>query len=443
MKLATIDQLAALPEEEAVQRNFDAHNYRVLRWVIVAASLIGFVVILASFVGHGAVPRSRQILALVHAAFIAFCIAVRQREWFAAHFRPFFIAFAMIEFALAVGLFPHAIPGSVLILFPPFFLLARLRVREYATLTAFFVVVCVTAGIALRLPWRQVVTRDLLAPAVVNSAYMVGGIVLMRSDRRRFLSDWSAVASGEQDRRRMRSELADARKIQLSMLPLDAPPLDWVDIASSSVPATEVGGDFFDYYKLSDDKLALVVGDVAGHGVPSGLVLAGMKSGLFLLRDRLVAPAAAMRELNDMVRDSIRWRMLVSLLVATIDRAEGRLHVVTAGHPPLLLWSASTQRVQRIGRGALPLGTRLHGDYTGESCALGAGDVLLLVTDGVTELASRDGSIYGDERLEALFESCAGASAAEIRDRIVADLGTFRGAAAQDDDVTLLVACVR
>jgi sigma-B regulation protein RsbU (phosphoserine phosphatase) len=238
----------------------------------------------------------------------------------------------------------------------------------------------------------------------------------------------------------MRDELADARRIQVAMLPDGPPASDWLDVASASLPASEVGGDFFDHLELGGGRQALVVGDVAGHGVAAGLMLAAVKSGLHLLRDELDEPVRVLERLDRMVRDAVRWRMFVTLLVAIVERDAGRVRVVSAGHPPALL--AAGGRVHSVGHGALPLGTRLSARYREDHAALGEGDVLLLYTDGLTEVGDLTGEGFGSGRLERALTRLAAdpeASARAVREGLLDAVSRFKGDALQRDDMTLVV----
>ena len=122
----------------------------------------------------------------------------------------------------------------------------------------------------------------------------------------------------------MREELEDARAIQLAMLPSSAPEVGWLELQGMSLPATEVGGDYYDFLKIDEDRIAVVVGDVAGHGVASGLLLSGVRAGLHLLRADLVHPHAVVERLNLLVRDSGVSRLFMSLVVALFDRQTGK-----------------------------------------------------------------------------------------------------------------------
>lgn len=440
MNIATIDQLAALPEEEAVQRYFDGINWRMSRWIIGAAFVFTLLMI-PPLASPQRLPHQIPLV-LVHVAVASAMLMFRRRRGVARNFRPILLSYIVTEFLLGVSIFfgYPLIPLISLLFFPPTMLFLRLRFREYLVLgICFFVPNFILAVLEFSNSVPQILGSGVLGPLTVQAVYIAAATALTRSDRRRFVIDWSAVAAREVERQRMRQELDVARKIQLAMLP-DAPPaIRWAQIAATSTPATEVGGDFYEYYQLDDGRLAIVVGDVAGHGVSSGLVLSAVKSGLYLLREELADPTKGIVALNDMVRRSIRWRMLVSLLIAIIDRKESKLSVITAGHPPLLHRSRRTGEVTPIGASSLPIGTNLPVRYAAVTAPLEAGDALLFVTDGITE-AERDGEMYGEERASELLRSSGDASARKIVDALAADVAAFTGATQQEDDMTVIAA---
>jgi hypothetical protein len=442
MKAIPIDQLALLPEEEAVQRFFDAINWRTLRWILGAA----FVVVLAlggAFLNR-ALLAHQTVLFLAHFALATCMVFLRNRPWYQRNFRSILISYILTEFLIGIAMFFNypLVPLISLLFFPPMMLFLRLRMREYVLIGTVFLLPNIVAAVLFTDDIAGVIFGGIVGPFFVQAAYAAAGNAFSNSERRRFLTDWSAFAAREVERQRMRQELDVARKIQLAMLP-DAPPaVDWIEIASMSNPATEVGGDFFEYYVLDDKRIAIVVGDVAGHGVSSGLVLAAVKSGLYLLRNDLADPAKAIAAINDMVRRSIRWRMLVSLLITIVDRSEGRVSVITAGHPPLLLRSAATGAVQRIGASSLPLGTNLPVTYTSIEAAIAPGDIMLLMTDGITE-ADRDGEMYGEERAAELLAAASGVGMRKLVDSLVGDVAAFTNGGVQNDDMTIVAARLR
>ena len=229
-----------------------------------------------------------------------------------------------------------------------------------------------------------------------------------------------------------------ARRVQISMLPQAPPALEWLEFAAASLPATEVGGDYYDYFRLAPSQVALVIGDVAGHGLASGLVLSGVRSCLYILEDQLASPARVLERLSPMVRRTTDRRMYVTLLEAVLDREAATLTVASAGHPPLL--RRGSDGWEDVGKGAPPLGTFQDAHYEAETRPLSAGDILVLYTDGLLKARDKAGREYGRERLvRALDLAGQGARAAEIREAALSDLALFRGGAETEDDMTLVV----
>jgi sigma-B regulation protein RsbU (phosphoserine phosphatase) len=268
-------------------------------------------------------------------------------------------------------------------------------------------------------------------------------------EKRRFLVVWRTEHARSRERLRMREEIEYARKIQLSMLPQLPPDIGWVELAAASLPATEVGGDYYDYFRLSGSQLALVIGDVSGHGLASGLLLSGVRSCLYLLEKDLAAPVNVLSRLNEMVRKTTDRRTYVTLLCAVLDRsADGSgvtLTVANAGHPPVLHWDAQAKTFAEVGEGAPPLGTLLEAEFQQSQRKVRRGDLLILFTDGLIETRNGPDQDYGFARLERTVARAANGthSVREIRDAILGDLSHFKGDAEQSDDITVVVARVK
>jgi serine phosphatase RsbU (regulator of sigma subunit) len=225
------------------------------------------------------------------------------------------------------------------------------------------------------------------------------------------------------------------------MLPRAAPELPWVELASTTMPATEVGGDYFGYFPLDDQRLAIAIADVAGHGMASGLVLSGLRGGLHLLRDDMARPVEVLGRLDRMLRETSPGRMFVTLQIALLDAGRGELAVANAGHPPLLLLPAGGGEAVTIGAPGPPLGTRLAPGYVEVRHRLGAGDTVVLYTDGVAELRGPAGTALGEDGL--LAEAARGArapTAREVRDVLVGALARFKGDVEPADDLTMVIA---
>ncbi|QQR72166.1 MAG: SpoIIE family protein phosphatase [Holophagales bacterium] len=241
------------------------------------------------------------------------------------------------------------------------------------------------------------------------------------------------------DRERQRVELETARNIQSSILPELPPQLNGVEIAHAYRPATEVGGDFYDVLALEDGRLALAVGDVAGHGVSSGLVMSMAKSALAVQVTFDPEVAAVFATLNRMVFQSARKRLLATLCYAVLDPRRRELQFASAGH--LFPYRVSSVgKVDALESIAYPLGVRPTIEVTPRMARLEAGDLVVLFSDGVVEArpeASED--LYGFERLEQSLARHAGKSAGAVRNGLLADLARHVGDAPREDDLTLLV----
>jgi sigma-B regulation protein RsbU (phosphoserine phosphatase) len=228
------------------------------------------------------------------------------------------------------------------------------------------------------------------------------------------------------------------------MLPREPPRIPWLDVATATLPATEVGGDYYDFFVRPDEGLVVVVGDVAGHGLGSGLVLSGVRSGLYLLMEGDDDLPRALERLNRMVRRTSHSRMRVSLLAVEILPGSGEIRVASAGHPPLLIREQATGNVLEVDLPALPLGSHLGGPAHAESRRIAPGDVMLLYTDGLFEAAAPGGEPFGIDRIRDVLaghEPAAGSEA--LKERLLRELWSFRGDTPQKDDITLVALTIR
>ncbi len=241
------------------------------------------------------------------------------------------------------------------------------------------------------------------------------------------------------ERERQRVELETARGIQASILPQLPPQLSGVELAHAYLPATEVGGDFYDVLDLEDGRLAVAVGDVAGHGVSSGLVMSMAKSTLALQVTVNPEVEQVMSTLNRMVFRSARKRLLTTLCYALVDHRRLELTYASAGHLAPYRISATGQ-VEALSAAAYPLGVRGEMEVQVRSVALEKGDSLFLFSDGLVE-ARRDGSddLFGFDRLEESLRRHSRGGAAHLKDGVLRDVRRFTGTDTREDDQTILV----
>lgn len=241
------------------------------------------------------------------------------------------------------------------------------------------------------------------------------------------------------ERERQRVELETARGIQASILPDLPPVINGIDLSHRYLPATEVGGDFYDVLALEDGRLAVAVGDVAGHGVSSGLVMSMAKSALTVQVTFDPDVEAVFETLNRMVYQSAGKRLLVTLCYALIDSEHGVMDYASAGH--LFPYRVSaTGNVEALESVSYPLGVRECLPVKVHRSRLEPGDVLFLFSDGIIE-AHAEGSeeLFGFDRLERSLGGLAGQKVDEICQGVISDLQRFTDGALQEDDLTILV----
>ena len=241
------------------------------------------------------------------------------------------------------------------------------------------------------------------------------------------------------ERERQRVEIETARNIQSSILPSLPSQLLGVEIAHSYLPASEVGGDFYDVLALDDGRLALAVGDVAGHGVSSGLVMSMAKSALAVQVTFDPAVESVLTTLNRMVYQSARRRLLSTLCYALLDPRSRELTYASAGH--VFPYRISQEgEVDPLVSESYPLGVRDQLEIRVRQQPLRAGDTLFFYSDGLVEAtAEEDDDPFGFDRLQESLRRLAGQGPAAVRDGVLEDVDGFTGRHIRDDDLTVLV----
>ncbi len=364
------------------------------------------------------------------------------KAWYRRGFRHYIIGYLLVQLGFLLTYSPSPREGlefvgylTPVLLIPFHFELTR-SLTLYIGLLAVFLgpdFIAAANGEA-PLPTARVISMVLL--------FALAALISVSTTRRahtRFMGKFREESSRHRERIRMRDELDYARRIQLQMLPQGDPKLPQLDICGVCLPATEVGGDYYEYFSRSETKIAFVIGDVAGHGVASGLLLSGIRSCLHLLQTEDLGPGEILSRLNRMVRDTNKSRMFISLLYVLLDYRENSLELSSAGHPPLLHYSRSRDRVSEIGQGALPLGTNLESHYGETHLDFEPGDVMLLITDGLHETRNQKEQFYGLDRLAAKLRESSHRGSRDIREAILGDVWNFKGNAEQEDDITLVV----
>lgn len=273
---------------------------------------------------------------------------------------------------------------------------------------------------------------------------LAGNVADMIDELRQHMDD---IARMSAERERVRSELAVARRIQLSALPAVQPPFTGEDggafaLSASMNPAREVGGDFYDFFMVDATRCAVVVADVSGKGVPAALFMMRAKALLRQLLAEGLPPEQAMARANEGLSADNEENMFVTVWLGVLDTATGELHFANGGHNPAVYRGADGSVTWLRERSGLLLGGFAGAPYKGFARTMAPGDVLVLYTDGVTEAMDPGQHCYGNDRLEHLVAGLADGTAedpAAVVEAVQADVRAFADGAEQADDITLLV----
>ena len=267
------------------------------------------------------------------------------------------------------------------------------------------------------------------AKLVVALAQQVGAIV------KNFLLHQNVV-----NEERLSRELEIAAEIQKSLLPTKLPQVGGLSIAVSSIPASEVGGDFYDFVTVDDRHLTLIIGDVAGKGIPAAMLTSVTRTMLRVEAMRGEPPHQIIQQANNVLyQDLSRADSFVTVFVATIDTYEGTLSYASAGHMPAILWRADSHAVELLKATSPPIG--IFGD-TGElsnTLTINSGDTIVFYTDGITEAQAPNSDLFGLNRLLYIIQSRANEPPELLQQYIQAEIASFRRDSQSRDDATLLI----
>jgi serine phosphatase RsbU (regulator of sigma subunit) len=246
-----------------------------------------------------------------------------------------------------------------------------------------------------------------------------------------------------QERERIEQELRVARLIQQTLLPKEVPDLEGYKLAAYYQPAREVGGDFYDFLKLDDEHLGLVVGDVTDKGVPAAIVMATTRTMLRASAQRLDSPGEVLKRVNDVIVRDIPPNMFITCLYAILNLESGLLRYANAGHD-LPYRRRSSSKSNNGGGGAeelrargMPLGLLPGMSYEEKEIVLDRGDSVLFYSDGLVEAHDPHRQMFGFPRLQGLVGAHPGG--ATLVDFLLEELARFVGDSwEQEDDITLV-----
>ena len=244
------------------------------------------------------------------------------------------------------------------------------------------------------------------------------------------------------EQERLRKELEMCRRIQAELLPREPLSCGFAQVQGISIPAREVGGDFFNYFELPGGNLALLVGDVSGKGVAAALLMASLQATLSARLPLATSLSEMAEQLDEEIARSTPPELFLTLFVAVLNSREKTLRYVNAGHNTQYALRADG-RLYRFESTGRPLGLLPGGGYVEQCVALAPGDSIFLYTDGLVETQSQTGEEFGTARLERLLAAERESNLERLIARTESAVRNHQGAAEAFDDATVLVAKVQ
>ena len=277
---------------------------------------------------------------------------------------------------------------------------------------------------------KQVAAGNLQTKIEVQSKDEIGGLA----------RHFNHMLQSLRENTRIWQELEIARRLQQEMLPTDTPHLPGVQIETFSMPATEVGGDFYDFIPVDDNRFAIIIGDVSGKGMSGAIGMSCSVSSLRFAVDERQHTDEVLALANRRLLKDIQRFMFVAVFLGIYDRAEKTLTYTNAGQTmPILCRDGRADFLPQTDADRFPLGIRPEVNYAESKIQLRPNDLLIFYTDGIVELFNGQKEVYGFDRLRGIICSHAGQPLSELARAIVEDARAFIGNGTFPDDITLVL----
>ncbi len=253
----------------------------------------------------------------------------------------------------------------------------------------------------------------------------------------------AAVKRGQEQavaRERLESELKTARRIQEKLLPHEMPDIPGFEIVGTSLPSEQVGGDYFDFLDMGEEKVGIAVADVSGKGIPAALLMSNLQASLHAQALQEERVSVLVSKMNDLLALSTDSNMFATFFYGVLNRRKSSFTSTNAGHNPPLLFRTDG-KIEKLEAGGLLIGFLTKQKYAQKEILFEPGDVLVLYTDGITEAVSEKGAqdLFGEKRLIEVIQANRMKSAREIQAAILKAIASHTGNSPQSDDITLVV----
>jgi hypothetical protein len=300
--------------------------------------------------------------------------------------------------------------------------------------------------IAMAAPLMSVARGHILQQLIITTALplaalLIFGIAAMLTKREVVYTydDLAPHVKRIVERERVKAEIDAANRIQAALLPVDAPELAGASFASHYRAATEIGGDYFDFLTMPNGDIGIAFGDVSGHGLTSGIVMAMAKSALLVQVGYDPSPCAVMNVLNDIVMKTAPKRIMMTFFFGLLDPVTQTLRFSSAGHLDPYVFRAGAKRLEALSSWGFPLGVKRREPFTEHTVDFDDGDRLILYSDGLIEAIDDDGDPFGFERFEKTILGCGHMDAEDIKKTLLNSIRKFTRNRPPEDDQTLVV----
>ncbi len=251
------------------------------------------------------------------------------------------------------------------------------------------------------------------------------------------------------EKKRLEEELRIAREIQMSLLPQGPLVMPGLSLTALCVPAREVGGDYYDFFPMADNRLGVLIADVSGKGTSAALYMAELKGLVLSLSQIHTSPRDLLIAANRIIANNLDPRSFITMTYAVVDLDAARMTYARAGHTPMMYLPGpgcgASRAVQVLAPDGLVLGLKIdNGEMFDQllveaSIPMHAGDLYVLFTDGITEAMNAADDCFGEPRLAQIVETHAALPSDQLRERVLREIEAFVGDAPQHDDMTMIL----
>jgi len=254
------------------------------------------------------------------------------------------------------------------------------------------------------------------------------------------------MTEGLREKEKIKREFLVAREVQFNLLPRKVLDNEHLDIATYFEPATEVGGDYYDFVEMDDGSIILVVGDVSGHGMSAGLMMAITKSCLHTLSNFETDVATMMTSMNSILHNLSEQRSMVTMFLSKLDLQNLRLDYANAGHPFTYVVrpnSNGENKIFSLEAISYPLAVKKKLEFQGQSFNLQTGDYLVFYSDGIIEALDDNENVFGFDRIENILKNEQFDDSKSLLETLITEVRIHIGTAEQFDDITAVVVRIR